>query len=371
MGSVLTLPRLVFGPGTLVTISDELAQLGVRRPLLISDRGLESAGLVTRVRQAAPAIAAEFLDVPENPNAAGMDGAATAWRDGGCDSIIALGGGSVLDTAKQVAALVTSGLNCAADIIGKPELITRNVSPLIAIPTTVGTGSESSPVTSVHLVTGGPAIGTRSPWLVPRVALCDPDLARTLPPRLIAATGIDALSHCIEGYFANSEHPIIDALALDGVCRVIADIHAALLPEGDAARASLMAAAYAGGVAINKGVGPAHAIALVCGDQHVHHGTVIAVALPHTTSLLVPHVPEKSVRLRQAMGLEAGANIGAALHALIASLGIPLSLREAGYRMERERGELVAAMASSHFNRTSAYAPSAAEYGAILDVITG
>ena len=370
MTSALTLPRLVFGAGKLATLPDELALLGVCRPLLISDRGLEAAGLVAKIRLAVPDIAAQFLDVPDNPTAEGADGAAATWRAGGCDSIIALGGGSVLDTAKLVAALVTSGLDSAADMIGRPDMITHHISPLIAIPTTVGTGSESSPVTALHLVAGGPSIGTRSLWLVPRVALCDPDLARTLPPRLIAATGIDALSHCIEGYLANSENPIIDALALDGAGRVIANIHRARLPEGDDARASLLAAAYAGGVAIHKGLGPAHAIALACGDQHVHHGTVIAVALPHTTRLLEPHVPEKAARLRVAMGLGEGAGIGAALQALIASLGMPTTLKDAGYRMGA-RAPLVTAMVASHFNRTSAYAPSSAEYGAILNAIAG
>ena len=370
MGPALTLPRLVFGPGTIDTLPDELDLLGVQHPLLISDRGLERAGIVALIMQAAPTIAAQFLDVPENPTAAGVDGAARVWRERQCDGIIALGGGSVLDTAKQVAALVTSGLGSASELIGRAERITRDISPLIAVPTTVGTGSESSPVTAIHLVAGGPAIGTRSPWLVPRVAICDPDLARTLPPFLIAATGIDALSHCIEGYFANSENPFIDTLALDGVSRVIADLQAALLPAGDCARASLMAAAYAGGVAIHKGLGPAHAIALVCGDQHVHHGTVIAVALPYTTNLLVPHVPEKAARLRTAMGLGQGADIGAALLAMVASLGLPVSLRAAGY-LVGARDQMVAAMVASHFNRTSPYAPSAAEYSAILDSITG
>ena len=305
-----------------------------------------------------------------SPTAAGVDGAAQAWREGACDGIIALGGGSVLDTGKQLAAFVNSGLGCAAELIGKPELIPRNVAPLIAIPTTIGTGSECSPVTGLHLVVGGPAIGTRSPLLVPRLALCDPDLARSLPRRLIAATGIDALSHCIEGFFANSDHPIIDALALDGAGRVIADIHAALEPDGDAARMSLMAAAYAGGVAIHKGLGPAHAIGLVCGDQHVHHGTIIGVALPHTTNLLVPHIPDKAARLRRAIGLGEMADIGAALRGLVASLGIAVTLSEAGYHLGA-REPLVAAMVASHFNRTSSYAPSPAEYGAILDTIAG
>ena len=370
MGVALTLPRLVFGAGKLAALAEELALLGAQRPLLLSDRGLERAGIVARVKAAAPSIAATFLDVPENPTAAGADGAAQAWHENACDSVIALGGGSVLDTAKVVAALVASGLGNSAELIGKPELIGPNVAPLVAIPTTLGTGSESSPVTAIHLVAGGPSFGTRSPLLVPRVALCDPDLTRTLPPRLIAATGIDALSHCIEGFFANPTNPVIDALALDGAARVMADIHAALAPDGDAARMSLMAAAYAGGVAIHKGLGPAHAVALACGDQHVHHGTVISVALPHTTRLLAQHVPDKALRMGRAMGLAAGTDLGDALQTLIASLGIPVTLTGAGYRIG-SRKALVAAMVASHFNRSSPYVPTPEEYGAILDAIAG
>lgn len=370
MGPVLTLPRLVFGPGTLAALADELLWAGCRRPLLISDRGLEKAGIVARVLTAAPTIAASFLDVPENPTAAGCDGAAQACRDGDCDSIIALGGGSVIDTAKLVAALIPTGLPNAADLISHTDLIDHRVLPLIAIPTTLGTGSESSPVSAMHLVPGGPTFGVRNARLVPALALCDPDLARSLPPRLIAATGIDALSHCIEGYLANSSHPIIDALALDGIARVMADIRAATLPEGDAARLSLIAAAYAGGVAIHKGLGPAHAVAVACGDQHLHHGTAIAVALPHTTRMLAPHVPEKAARLRSAMGIAPDADPGDALFALIGDLGMPQTLFAAGYGVG-DRDALVAAMVASHFNRTSSHVPSASDYRGILDAIAG
>ena len=370
MGPALMLPRLIFGQGSLAALPVELALLGVERPLFLSDRGLENAGVVAMVERAVPAFAASFLDVPENPTAAGADGAMRAYAEGDCDGIVALGGGSVLDTAKMVAALVgTEGLTAAADLIGKPELI-RGVVPLVAIPTTLGTGSESSPVAGMHLVAGGPAFGTRHPALVPRAAVCDPDVARTLPRRLIAATGVDALSHCVEGFFAEPANPIADALALDGAARVFADIHAALEPEGDAARASLMAAAFAGGAAIHKGLGPAHAVALVCGDQDVHHGTLIAVALPRTTQMLAEHVPEKAARLKRAIGLGEADDLPTALRELVASLGLPGTLAATGWQMG-DADQLVDAMLNSHFNRTSPYTPTAADYRAILADIAG
>ena len=363
MGPALTLPRLVFGDGALDQLASELVLLGVARPLLISDRGLEAAGVVALVQRAAPILAAIFLDVPENPTASGADAAVAAYRKAGCDGIVALGGGSVLDTAKLSAALVELD-GGAAELIGKPERILR-VAPLIAIPTTVGTGSESSPVAALHIHAGGPAFGTRGPLLVPNVAICDPAMARSLPRRLIAATGIDALSHCIEGFFAEPPNPVIDALALDGAARVFASIHAALEPDGDEARASLMAAAFAGGAAIHKGLGPAHAVALACGDQEVHHGTLIGIALPLTTRLLANHLPEKARLLSAAMGLAEGADIGDALAALISSLDLPTTLGGTTYRMD-DPGLLVRAMEASPFNFTSPYVPTGDEYRAIV-----
>ena len=363
----ISLPRLVFGSGSLSTLSGELALLGVSRALLLSDRGLERAGTTATVSAAAHEITARFLEVPENPTAAGADAAMHAYAEGRCDGVVALGGGSVLDTGKIVAAMAGGGLTRAADLLGSPERISR-VVPLIAIPTTVGTGSESSPVAALHVEVSGPAVGTRHQLLVPRIALCDPDLTRTLPKRLIAATAIDALSHCIEGFLADPENPTVDALALDGVARVVADVHSALTPEGDSARASLMAAAFAGGAAIHKGLGPAHAIALVCGEQGVHHGTLIGVALPHTTRLLTRHVPEKAARLAAAVGVSG--DLGDILENLIRSLDLPTTLAACGFR-STDDDALVGAMVRSHFNRTSPYAPNADEYRAILDQITG
>lgn len=361
MVPVLPLPRLVFGAGVLRSVGDELSLLGVRRPLLVSDRGLERAGAVASAMRALPDTTVQHLDVPRQPTAAGADMAYSAYRAGGCDGVVALGGGSVLDTAKFVAALAGSKVEGAVSLLGKPERVGPGIAPLIAIPTTVGTGSESSPVAALHPDTTSPGIGTRSPFLVPRVAICDPDLVRTLPRRLIAATGIDALSHCIEGYFAEPVHPIVDALALDGLARVFASIRPALEPGGDDARASLMLAAFAGGAAIHKGLGPAHAVALACSDQDLHHGTLIAVALPLTVDLVVRHVPAKAARIAAALGLEEPGELGSAVRALTLALGLPASLRAAGYQAA-SIDNLVETMIRSPFNRTSPYAPTRQEY---------
>jgi alcohol dehydrogenase class IV len=367
MSALLPLPRLAFGAGSLASLADELTALAVRRPLLISDRGLLSAGIVTLAINVMPH-AATFLDVPANPTTAAVDAAFARYRQGECDGVVALGGGSVIDTAKFVAALAAGGAASASELLGHPERIVPGVAPLIAIPTTLGSGSESSPAAGLHAEAHGRAVGTRSSLLVPRVAICDPDLARSLPPHLIAATGIDALAHCLEGYFAEPAHPIVDALALDGAARAFANVRAATEPPGDAARAELMAAAFAGGAAIHKGLGPAHAVSIICGDQGLHHGLIVAIALPHTVALVAPHAAKKADRLASALGLADGSAIPEALQSLNRALGIPATLREAGYRAA-SFDELADAMARSHFNRTSPYAPNSNDYLAIVKVL--
>lgn len=303
------------------------------------------------------------------PDGAGADAAFAAYRDGGCDGVVALGGGSVLDTAKFVAALAAGHVESASALLGRPNLIGARIAPLVAVPTTVGTGSESSPVSALHTTPGGPVIGTRGPAMVARVAICDPNLARTLPRRLIAATGIDALSHCIEGFFAEPANPVVDALALDGAARAMWALPAALAGE-DGALEDLMAAAYAGGCAIHKGLGPAHAMALACADQDVHHGTLIAVALPVTVALVAAHVPATATRLADALRFKSADGLGPALRDLAAAAGLPATLEAAGYRVT-DTDALVATMAASHFNRTSPYTPDTAGYARILERIAG
>ena len=365
MTALLPLPRFVFGPGVLAALPDELSLLGVRRPMLLSDRGLERVGAVAKALRLMPEATVQHLDVPENPTVAAADAARQAFETGRCDGVVALGGGSVLDTGKFVAALIGSGAAGAASLLGRSDLIGSRGPPLVAIPTTIGTGSESSPVAALHRDEESAAIGMRSPHLVPRTAICDPELAYTLPLWMVAATGIDTISHCIEGFFAEPANPIVDALALDGLSRAYENILAATRPGGEAARASMMAAAFAGGASIHKGLGPAHAVAIVCGDQGLHHGVLIGAALPPTVALVAARVPEKAARIGAALGLARSSDLPEALSELTGALGLPSSLRVAGYKAASPDG-LIDGILASHFNRTSPYVPTRDEYLTIM-----
>jgi 4-hydroxybutyrate dehydrogenase len=366
--AVLPLPRWVLGAGSLSALAGELSLLRIQRPLLLSDPGLVKAGVLDTVAAFLPASGARHLLASEDPTCLDADQAFAAYRAADCDGIVALGGGSVIDTAKIVAALAQAPAGGARALLGRPDLIGPGVEPLVVVPTTVGTGSESSPATGLHPETGARAIGTRSPFLVPRSVVSDPLLVRSLPPRLVAATGMDALAHCLEGYLAEPAHPLIDAIALDGLARAYHHVRAALQPESDFARQALMAASFAGGVAIHKGLGPAHAIALACGDQRLHHGMLVAAALPCAMEVAVAKVPVKSDRIAQALKLESRFRIAPALRELNAALGLPSHLGRAGYRVLNP-DDLVQAMVASPFNRSAAYAPSVDEYRAMTDAL--
>ncbi len=365
---VLPLPHLVFGPGSLFELAAELSLFGVQKPLLLSDRGLEQAGVCAAALKCMPASTIPYFAIAENPSAKDVDEAHQAFVQAACDGIVALGGGSVIDVAKMVAALAGSEASIASDLLGRPELIGSHPAPLIAIPTTVGTGSESSPVAAIHSCAGGAVIGTRSSRMVPRGVICDPDLVRTLPPRLIAATGIDTLTHCLEGYFAEAANPVIDALALDGLSRAFRSIADAMRPDGDDARASLMAAAFMGGAAIHKGLGPVHAIALSCGDQGLHHGSLVAAALPQTIKLVSPRLPEKVNQIARTLGLRGPAALPDALRDLIARVGLPSNLTAAGYKAH-SISALVEKVVASPFNRSSPYVPTPTEYHDLVQAL--
>ena len=367
---VLPLPRLLFGAGALSGLAGELTLLGVRRPLVLSDRGLERAGAVAATLRVLPDGAIQHLDTPENPTVAATDAAyADYYRAGACDGVVALGGGSVIDTAKVLAALAGTGYRSSAELLGHPERITRDTAPLVAVPTTVGTGSESSPcLRAAYRGEGG---GRRYAQSLSRAAGGDLRSGAGAHPAAPADRGHGDRRplHCVEGFFAEPANPVIDALALDGIARVFADIRAALEPDGDAARASLMAAAFAGGAAIHKGLGPAHAIALVCGDQDLHHGALIAAALPVTTELLARHVPHKAARVASALGLPRGEDIAPALRVLMEDLGLPTTYTALGYKAG-SLDRLTDGVVASHFNRTSAYVPTREEYRAALRELT-
>lgn len=337
MAQINYLTAVTFDFGAIATLPAELAALGVHRPLVVTDRGIAAAGLLNRVLDALPAglPTALYQDAPTNPTEAATLDALAVYRDAGCDGLVAVGGGSSIDLAKGVALLADHPPPLAqyAAILGGVPRITDRVWPLIAIPTTAGTGSEVGRGALITL-TDGRKLGFISPHLIPKRALCDPDLTLGLPPRLTAATGTDALTHCIECYLSPRINPPADAIALDGVNRATRWIEAAVQDGSNrTARWEMMMAALQGGLVFQKGLGAVHAMSHPLGglaEPRLHHGTLNAVILPVVLVFNRDHVGDKYAVLRQAMGLPAGADLAQAIRELNHRIGLPANLAAMG-----------------------------------------
>ena len=367
MIAALHLPRTLFAPGAITSLAGELRALGIRHALLVTDQGLVRVGLAAKALAAVGGAAntVVFDTVNENPTFADVDAGAALYRQNGCDGVVALGGGSVIDTAKMIA-LLGRNPGSAGSYLGVPNATYGPAAPHIVIPTTAGTGSEVSASSGVHPDAHTPSLGINSRYLVPTVAILDPELTLSLPPRLTAATGIDALSHCIEGYLSCNDVFLANAIALDGIGRVVRNIRRAVADGSDAeARSEMMAAAYAGGVSIGMGLGPAHAIAITCSDQGFHHGVLSGIGLVATLDLVESRERERVRDVARAFGLEPSASLSRAIAKLMRELGLPSTLREMGYAAN-DVGTLGDAAHRSHFNRSARYHPSSSEYAAII-----
>lgn len=363
----LTLPRTLFGAGAISALRSELAALGVSRPLLVTDKGLVAAGVTATVVKAyADAGALVVFDgVTENPLFADVELGAARSAEHACDGVVALGGGSVIDTAKFIALLATNP-GPVARYAGVPNAAHLAPAPLIVIPTTAGTGSEASPSAGIHPDATTASVGMNSRYLVPRVAILDPDLTTSLPPRLTAATGIDALSHCIEGYLSKKDQPLGESIALDGIARVARSLRRAVSDGRDTgARADMMLAAFAGGVSIAMGLGPAHAVAISCSDQGFHHGVLSGIGLVATLDTTAERVPQRVAEVAAAFGLAPGASLAGAIAALMHELGLPATLAELGYSAPNVEA-LAEAAQRSHFNLSAPFHPSALDYSEMI-----
>jgi 4-hydroxybutyrate dehydrogenase len=370
MTPTLQTPRVYFGQGSLRALPAELRALGVRLPLLLTDAGLVSCGVFDLVReQLEGGLAyAKFDAVPENPTFAGVDHAADIYRSQNCDGVVAVGGGSVIDTAKLVAVLGGHPGN-ASDFVGKSERITSATAPLIVVPTTAGTGSEASPDAGLHPDAHTVSSGVTSSHVMPKVAICDPETTISMPQRLTAATGLDALSHCIEGFLSTTFCPPADAMALDGIRRVFRFLPVATEHGTDlAARLQMMIAAFEGGVAIGKGLGPAHAIAISCGDRGLHHGMLSAIGILASLPVMEKQLPERMQVIAEAIGLTEGECVSDAVKALMITVGLPTSLAALGYQAD-DIAQLAGRAAESHFNLTSPYAPSESEFDRMIETV--
>ena len=337
MALINYLTRIQFDRGAVRLVAEELEALGVESPMIVTDRGIRGAGLLEPVLSAiargpAPAI---FDETPGNPTEEALEAALALYRERGCDGLIGIGGGSSIDLAKGVALMATHELPLEryAAILGGMERITAGVAPVVAIPTTAGTGSEVGRAALLTL-RDGRKLAFLAPHMIPRVAICDPDLTLGLPRGLTAATGMDALTHCIETFLSPRVNPPADAIALDGIARATRFIERAVDDgtDGDA-RWHMMMASLQGGMAFQKGLGAVHAMSHPLGglaEPSLHHGTLNAVILPAVLRFNAGHVGDKYDRLRDAMGLAAGADVAEAVEALNRRIGMPANLREMG-----------------------------------------
>jgi 4-hydroxybutyrate dehydrogenase len=354
------LTSIYFAPAIAAELSVIASQHHVSRPLIVTDQGLHSTGLLGRLNLPAVPV---FDAVPANPTESAVLAGLNAFRQHDCDGIIAIGGGSPIDCAKAIALLATHPppLRQYALIEGGLPRITANKPPLIAVPTTAGTGSEVGRGALIAFDIGDPTdvhdkLALISPHLIPAAAVCDPELTLGLPPALTAGTGMDAISHCVETYLSPRFNPVADAIALDGLARALHNLPRAVTHGDDpAARSEMLMAALQGGLTFQKGLGVIHALSHPLGglqDKRLHHGTLNAVFLPHAIRFNHDACPQKIQNLAQIAGVASARNLSFFFESLTASIGLPTRLRDMGVTTKDLESCLPGAV-KDHSNQTN------------------
>ena len=368
MGTINYLTRIEFDDGALSRLGAVLEDVGIQRPLIVTDRGLFGGPLFGELQTALQNVdRAVFADTPQNPTEAAVDLAAGIFKDSGCDGVIAFGGGSSMDLAKGVALRTTHSEPLAfyAAINGGVAKISSAVAPVIAIPTTAGTGSEVGRAALITLKTGS-KLGLISPYLIPKVAICDPLLTLGLPASLTAATGMDAFTHCLETYISPLVNPPAEAIAIDGLERINRWIQIAVNDGSNKeARWHMMMGALQGGLTFQKGLGAVHAMSHPLGalqDVTLHHGTLNALLLPIVYETNQDAIPAwKQTKIRTALGLAPDASVADYIRQLNASLNLPASLSAMGVTAEHLPA-LVQGALKDHSNGTNPKPLSEADY---------
>ncbi len=374
MASIYYITQVQFDFGAVRTVRAECERAGIRRPLICTDRGIVAAGLLQRLHDALGDLPhAVFDGTPSNPTEAAVLQAVQAYRAHDADGLIALGGGSSIDLAKGVAILAThpGQLSEYATILGGSAKITARVAPLIAVPTTAGTGSEVARG-AIIILADGRKLGFHSWHLVPRVAVCDPELTLGLPAPLTAATGMDAVAHCVETFLSKAVNPPADAIALDGLKRAVGHLERAVSDGADReARWQMMSASMQGAMAFQKGLGAVHSLSHALGALAVspHHGTLNAVLLPEVVRFNEEAVPQKVREVAAAFGAQDGEHLAAAIRALNDRIGLPAGLAAMGIGADTYDGVIDNAL-KDHCHATNPRAATREDYRRMLEAST-
>ncbi len=374
MAQILYITNILIDFGVLSQLQAECERVGIRRPLIVTDAGVKAAGLLDKATAALPGLSpAVFDQTPSNPTEAAVRAAVAVYQAQGCDGLIALGGGSAIDCAKGVAIACThpGPLKTYATIEGGSLKITDRVPPLIAVPTTAGTGSEVARG-AIVIVDDGRKLGFHSWHLVPKTALLDPELTLGLPPMLTAATGMDAIAHCMETFMAPPFNPPADGIGLDGLARGWANIERATKDGQDReARLNMMSASMQGAMAFQKGLGCVHSLSHSLGgvNPRLHHGTLNAVFLPAVIRFNAEAESMKKdnrlQRMAHAMGLTSGGDVAEAITDMNARLGLPTGLAAMGVTPDLFDKVIEGAMAD-HCHKTNPRLATAQDYRAML-----
>ena len=358
----------------------ECERIGIRRPLIVSDAGVRAAGVLDKALAAYRAAHGEpavFDATPPNPSESAVRAAASLFAQARCDGLVAIGGGSSIDLAKGVAIAATHAgpLTQYATIEGGAGRITNAVAPVIAMPTTAGTGSEVARG-AILIVDDGRKLGFHNWVLLPKSAICDPELTLGLPPHLTAATGMDAIAHCMETFMAPAFNPPADGIALEGLRRGWTHIEQATRDGRDAnARLQMMSASLHGALAFQKGLGCVHSLSHALGGlmPGLHHGTLNAVFLPAVIRFNAAHphlqADTRLLRMAHAMGLAdcdaRGLAVAEAVAAMNARLSLPSGLAALGVG-ERLYDHIIERALVDHCHKTNPREASAADYRAML-----
>ncbi len=332
------------GRGRIRELADACKSLGIEKPLLVTDRGLASmaiTGNALDILAEAGLGRAIFSEVDPNPNEKNLDAGVKAFRDGGHDGVVAFGGGSGLDLGKAVAFMAgqTRPVWDFEDIGDWwTRASTEGIAPIVAVPTTAGTGSE---VGRASVITNSETHVKKiifHPQFLPGIVICDPELTVGMPKVITAGTGMDAFAHCLEAYCSPHFHPMSQGIALEGM-RLVKEFLPRAFRDGTdiEARSNMMAAAAMGAVAFQKGLGAIHSLSHPIGSiYNTHHGMTNAVVMPPVLRFNRPEIEEKIERASAYLGISGGFDgFYDYVLSLRSELGVPENLTAMGVKQDR------------------------------------